>query len=252
MDGITLFGSLIFTLFIYGAFPIAFSFFRVKPISKKRYKEMCWGVNLLVVLFDLLLTAFALDQGVKSVGRVFAPYFLFTAFFTSIGRESMEKKGVISSDSDSCVEPKANENSLLKSDIADEKFENYLLMYKNYSDKELGRIIKGNYTDIAKLAAKKLLDQRDTPSYVSAKQTNLKEKNEAVKDSGLEFLTENLIHNPIDEHCDDEHGNDKLSRSNMPIVKYCRKCGASLKAESKFCACCGTEVMIGDSNEKMP
>ena len=47
--------SFIITLFVYGAFPIIFTKVRKAPITKKKYKKLCYGINFIgIILFVAL------------------------------------------------------------------------------------------------------------------------------------------------------------------------------------------------------
>lgn len=80
-----LFISFMVTILVYGAFPIIFSIFRKAPITKKKYKILCYGINLIGLLFFLLL------NGVVSGG----PYLLWTWIFSNYGYKKLKKDGLI-------------------------------------------------------------------------------------------------------------------------------------------------------------
>lgn len=87
--------SIVLTLFVYGAFPIIFAKTRKTPITKKKYKRLCYGIN--VIGFVL----FAIIDGAAQVG----PYLLWTWIFSSAGVKTLENKGLFLE-----TEPKKDKN----------------------------------------------------------------------------------------------------------------------------------------------
>ena len=78
--------SLVVTLFVYGAFPIIFAKVRKTPITKKKYKRLCYGINFVgIILFA------ALDGGASG-----GPYILWTWIFSNYGVKTLEAKGLFS------------------------------------------------------------------------------------------------------------------------------------------------------------
>ena len=67
--------SLAGTVLGYGAFPLIFAKTRKKPITQKKYRWLCYGINLLV-----MIVFFAIDGGGSG-----GPYFLWTWVFSSAG-----------------------------------------------------------------------------------------------------------------------------------------------------------------------
>ena len=78
--------SLVVTLFVYGAFPIIFAKVRKTPITKKKYKWLCYGINFIGVILFV-----ALDGGVSG-----GPYILWTWIFSNYGVKILEAKGLLS------------------------------------------------------------------------------------------------------------------------------------------------------------
>lgn len=78
--------SLIVTLFVYGAFPIIFAKTRKKPITKKKYKGLCYGINFIGMVFFIVLNG-------ASSG---APYLLWTWIFSNYGIKTLTAKGLLS------------------------------------------------------------------------------------------------------------------------------------------------------------
>lgn len=77
--------SIIITLFAYCAFPLIFAKIRIAPISAKKYTFFCYGFNLLVLIFFLVING-------KSSG---APYILWTLFFSKLGTAILEDRHVL-------------------------------------------------------------------------------------------------------------------------------------------------------------
>ena len=78
--------SLIVTLFVYGAFPIIFAKVRKTPITKKKYKRLCYGINFIGIILFV-----ALDGGASG-----GPYILWTWIFSNYGVKTLEAKGLLS------------------------------------------------------------------------------------------------------------------------------------------------------------
>ena len=77
--------SLVVTLLAYGAFPIIFAKVRKTPITKKKYKWLCYGINFIgIILFA------ALDGGASG-----GPYILWTWIFSNYGLKTLEAKGLL-------------------------------------------------------------------------------------------------------------------------------------------------------------
>ena len=77
--------SLVLTLFIYGAFPVIFAKTRKTPITKKKYKRLCYGINFIGVVFFVALNG-------ASNG---APYILWTWVFSNQGLKTLTTKGLL-------------------------------------------------------------------------------------------------------------------------------------------------------------
>ena len=77
--------SLGITLLAYGAFPIIFAKTRKKPITKKKYNLLCYGINFFMVLLFIAFNG-------KSSG---APYLLWTSIFSLQGLNILKKRGVL-------------------------------------------------------------------------------------------------------------------------------------------------------------
>ena len=78
--------SLLVTVLAYGAFPMLFAMLRKKSISKKKYKFLCYGVNVLVMFLFV-----AISDGATSAG----PYLLWTWVFSSWGAKKLAQNGVL-------------------------------------------------------------------------------------------------------------------------------------------------------------
>lgn len=78
--------SLAFTLLGYCAFPVIFAKTRDIPITKKKYRWLCYGVNLAVMVL------FALFNGGQFHG---APYIFWTWIFSRYGIKVLGTRGVM-------------------------------------------------------------------------------------------------------------------------------------------------------------
>lgn len=76
--------SLIVTVLAYGAFPIIFAKMRKKPITCKKYKCLCYGINFLVMVIFIGISG--TSSGV--------PYLLWTWVFSKYGTKILGTKGV--------------------------------------------------------------------------------------------------------------------------------------------------------------
>ncbi len=77
--------SLIITLGAYCAFPLIFAKFRKKIITKKKYRVLCYCVNLAV------MALFIVKNGASSGG----PYILWTWVFSAAGIKILESKSIL-------------------------------------------------------------------------------------------------------------------------------------------------------------
>ena len=77
--------SLVVTLLVYGAFPVIFAKTRKTPITKKKYKWLCYGINFIGLVFFVAL------NGVSNG----APYILWTWIFSNYGIKTLETKGLL-------------------------------------------------------------------------------------------------------------------------------------------------------------
>ena len=77
--------SLVLTLFVYGAFPVIFAKTRKKPITKKKYRILCYGINFVGIVFFVAL------NGAAAGG----PYILWTWVFAKYGIKTLESKGLL-------------------------------------------------------------------------------------------------------------------------------------------------------------
>ena len=77
--------SLVVTLFVYGAFPIIFSRTRKTPITKKKYKRLCYCINFIGIILFV-----SLDGGASG-----GPYILWTWIFSNYGVKTLEAKGLL-------------------------------------------------------------------------------------------------------------------------------------------------------------
>ncbi len=78
--------SLIITVFSYGVFPLVFAMTRKTTITEKKYKRLCYGINVPVMFVFLLL-----NGGVSSG----APYLLWTWIFSKCGIKILIARGII-------------------------------------------------------------------------------------------------------------------------------------------------------------
>ena len=77
--------SLVLTLLVYGAFPIIFAKVRKLPITKKKYKRLCYGINFIGIILFV-----ALDGGASG-----GPYILWTWIFSNYGVKILNSKSLL-------------------------------------------------------------------------------------------------------------------------------------------------------------
>lgn len=87
--------SLIITVLAYGAFPVIFAKTRKAPITSKKYKWLCYGINFAVMVSFIVL------NGEPSNGL---PYLFWTWIFSKYGEKTLGLKGVMQ-DSDYFKKP---------------------------------------------------------------------------------------------------------------------------------------------------
>ncbi len=78
--------SLIFTVFAYGVFPIIFAYARKAQITEKKYKKLCYLINVPVVL-----VFFIFGDGDSNL----FPYFLWTFCISKLGTKILKTRGII-------------------------------------------------------------------------------------------------------------------------------------------------------------
>lgn len=76
---------LLMTLVAYAVFPLIFAWTRKKIITKTKYNLFCYGTNLLVMFFFIVING-------KSSG---SPYFLWTCVFSIIGTNILKRRQVL-------------------------------------------------------------------------------------------------------------------------------------------------------------
>ena len=78
--------SLVITVVAYGAFPLIFAKARKSPITKKKYRGLCYGINVAVMFMFIVINGEASSGG---------PYLLWTWIFSSWGTRILEDKGLL-------------------------------------------------------------------------------------------------------------------------------------------------------------
>ena len=78
--------SLVITVVAYGAFPFIFAKVRKTPITKKKYRRLCYGINIAVMFMFIVINGEASSGG---------PYLLWTWIFSSWGTRILEDKGLL-------------------------------------------------------------------------------------------------------------------------------------------------------------
>ncbi len=86
-----LIASCIATLVGYGTFPLTFAIVRKKPITKKKYRRLCYGINIVVMFLFVFINGEASSGG---------PYLLWSWIFSSWGVRILEGKDLLVDGSD--------------------------------------------------------------------------------------------------------------------------------------------------------
>lgn len=81
--------TIFITLFAYGFFPIILAATRKTPITKKKYKILCYGFNFVIMFIFLLIRGGAFNG---------APYLLWTFVFSNQGRRLLISNDLIIAD----------------------------------------------------------------------------------------------------------------------------------------------------------
>ena len=90
-----LFLTLITTVLAYGGFPFIFAKTRKNPITKGKYRKMCYGINIAVKCVFAVI-----NGGNFNIG----PYLLWTWVFTTYGTKVLIKRGVMVDETDESTE----------------------------------------------------------------------------------------------------------------------------------------------------
>jgi len=98
--------SISITLLFYGAFPMLFAIFRKSPITKKKYRGLCFGVNVAPMILFMILSARVSTGG---------PYFLWTMVFSAWGAKILKSKGLL----ETYTSRPANRPAIPKAAVAD-------------------------------------------------------------------------------------------------------------------------------------
>ena len=78
--------SLVITIIAYGAFPFIFSKVRKNPITKKKYRRLCYGINAAVMFLFIVINGEASSGGA---------YVLWTWIFSNYGIKTLSRRGII-------------------------------------------------------------------------------------------------------------------------------------------------------------
>ncbi len=88
--------SLVITVLAYGAFPFIFSKVRKNPITKKKYRSLCYGINAAVMFLFIVINGEASSGGA---------YVLWTWVFSNWGIRILNNKGLLNDDTNTHSTP---------------------------------------------------------------------------------------------------------------------------------------------------
>jgi len=83
--------SLVWTLFLYGTFPIVFAKTRKTGITKKHYRRCCAGAAVTVYILLIIIHIVAGEEQIPNM----AAALLWTTVFEQVGLSSLQKRGKI-------------------------------------------------------------------------------------------------------------------------------------------------------------
>ena len=118
--------NLLFTIVIYGMFPIGISLLRKKSIKLKTYNSLCFAINFIIAT---VLHFFTNSDTSNSIGHSFAPCFIWTSVFVSIGFSILKKKNSFQDGSaetnidrkNEFIDPKQETNESIHNSIVQEQ-----------------------------------------------------------------------------------------------------------------------------------
>lgn len=100
--------NLVITVLAYGAFPLIFAKARNIPITKKKYKRLCYGINFAVMFVFMIIRS--------GGGLSFAPYILWTSIFLNSGAKTLCARGIMLDGNNVCFneEPATTETDKIR------------------------------------------------------------------------------------------------------------------------------------------
>ena len=116
--------SFAITVLVYGAFPIIFAKAKKTPISQRKYKGLCYGINAIGLVFFIVL------NGSVSGG----PYLLWTWVFSRYGAKILESKFLLidghkptkeNSTSNNTIHTQSTRTTVIDTSVTENKKENY-------------------------------------------------------------------------------------------------------------------------------
>lgn len=148
--------SFVVTIFVYGAFPLIFAKTTKKPITKKKYKRLCYGLNIIGMVCFIVL------NGAASGG----PYLLWTWIFSNCGLKTLNSRGLL----------KDNEqtNGLNNSELDNNSCENVEESTEKFQQNSDLDIDKMSPQEAAEYLVAEQLREKYTPKEKQGKKTKIK------------------------------------------------------------------------------
>lgn len=242
--------NLVVTLFSYAAFPIIFAAVRNSPITKKKYRGLCYGINAIVMLIFIII------GGDASTG---APYLLWTLVFSSLGTKILGTRGIMS-DSEYLKDDPNRMTECKSCGYRDKQFFNacpkcgkYAKQYVYLNNETTSNITLENYI-IQKCEEFKdneedlndFLDECLSKDCINASQYMYLQK-KYIKNENTNSTTHNnseITSSPNDTTRNNFYNGNK-NKSSIQLdgnVIFCRKCGEKILSDSAFCYKCGAKV----------
>ena len=209
-----LLASLVITVLAYGAFPFIFAKIRKSPITKKKYRWLCFGINAaLMLLFGIIN------------GNFSGAYFLWTFVFYKYGIKILDLRGLMT-DSDYLPNDPNRVTECKSCGYRDKNFFNACPKCGKYAKQYvyLNNEPKQQVTECKTCGYKGTVPFSTCPQ--CGEYMHKPNKSSATLQKPVQVVKINNSAPPIQ--------NDKIC--------FCRKCGTKLFEDSQFCHKCGTEV----------
>lgn len=199
--------SLIITIVAYGAVPFIIAKTRKSPITKKKYRGLCYGINIAVVFLFIIINGEASSGGA---------YFLWTTVFSSVGINILSKRGIIANGEYLKDDP----NRMTECKSCGYKDKNFF----NACPK-CGKYAK-QYIYLNENSSANKNNAKDTSSFPDL------DIDKMTSQEAAEYL--------VAEQLGEQYAPQKDTKpTKTQKNKFCSQCGALIDSETKKCTGCG-------------